>query len=546
MRGSKTATRTRRLTEVIPTPDNIYKAAIYCRLSEEDKFKANADDDSNSIANQKSMLTQYCLEKGWEIFGVYSDDDFTGSDRNRPAFNRLIRDAEAHRFDVVVCKTQSRFTREIELVEKYINYLFPLWGVRFVSIVDNADTAVKGNKKARQINGLINEWYLEDMSDNIKAVLTSRRREGLFIGAFAPYGYKKDPEQKGHLVVDEEAAAVVRKIFALYLSGLGRTAIARELNRLHIPTPADYKISNGENYKNGSTAKRSKQWRYFMVGNILTNEVYIGNLVQNKAHSVSYKSKKVKPTDRSDWIRVENTHAPIIDRETWYLAQSILEARPKPSFERRSVNVFARKVFCSECGRSARVSKGSSSANGRRYLRCSTRYYAPDECEGMSVSYDRLCGLVLAEFRKITAQMLDVERVAGELSLTDRSKEQTANLEREEARLEKLVSENAQYLKTLYIDKVKGVIDEGTYIELSRSFSEESKSNEELLALTRERLSRLRGQGARTEAPADIVRRHAEPRELTFEMVQVFIEKIVVHPKKPYSRRDEIDIYWNF
>ncbi len=527
-------------------PDNIYKAAIYCRLSEEDKFKSNANDDSNSIANQKSMLTQYCLEKGWEIFGIYSDDDFTGSDRNRPAFNRLIKDAEAHRFDVVVCKTQSRFTREIELVEKYINYLFPLWGVRFVSIVDNADTAVKGNKKARQINGLINEWYLEDMSDNIKAVLTSRRREGLFIGAFAPYGYKKDPEQKGHLVVDEEAAAVVRKIFALYLQGFGRTAIARELNRLHIPTPAGYKISNGENYKNGSTAKRSNQWRYFMVGNILTNEVYIGNLVQNKAHSVSYKSKKVKPTERSDWIIVENTHTPIIDRGTWQLAQSILEARPKPSFERRSVNIFARKVFCSECGRSARVSKGSSSANGRRYLRCSTRYYAPEECVGMSISYDRLCELVLAEFREITARLLDEKQVAERLLLTDKSQEQIAYLERENTRLEKLIEDGRGYLKTLYIDKVKGVIDEGTYIELSRSFSEEHKTNEELLAVTRERLSRLRELGNCAESPVDIVRRHAELWELTFELVQVFIEKIVVHPKKPYSRKDEIDIYWNF
>ncbi len=525
--------------------DNIYKAAIYCRLSEEDKFKANADDDSNSITNQKSMLTQYCLDKGWEIFGIYSDDDFTGSDRNRPAFNRLIKDAEAHRFDVVVCKTQSRFTREIELVEKYINYLFPLWGVRFVSIVDNADTAVKGNKKARQINGLINEWYLEDMSDNIKAVLTNRRREGLFIGAFAPYGYKKDPGQKGHLVVDEEAAAVVRKIFALYLRGFGRTAIARELNAQHIPTPLDYKVSHGENYKS-SSPDPSHLWRYYIVGSILTNEVYIGNLVQNKAHSVSYKSKKVRPTDRADWIRVENTHEPIIDITTWQMAQDILRSRPKPSFERTVPNIFSGKVYCSECGRAARVSKGSSSANGRRYLRCSTRYYAPEECAGMSISYERLCELVLGEFRALTERLLDAEWVAEHLKITDRSQERIADLEREVARLEKLIADGKGYLKTLYIDKVKGVIDEETYTELFRSFSEESRSNEELLAVTRERLFRLRGKGEEAETPAAIVRRHTELGGLTFELVQVFIEKIVVHPKKPYSRKDDIDIYWNF
>ena len=531
---------------MITTSDSTYKAAIYCRLSEEDKFKTNADDDSNSIANQKSMLAQYCADKDWEVYKVYSDDDFTGSDRNRPAFNQLLKDAEAHRFDVIVCKTQSRFTREIELVEKYINYLFPLWGVRFVSVVDNADTAVKGNKKARQINGLINEWYLEDMSENIKAVLTSRRREGLFIGAFAPYGYKKDEALKGHLVIDEEAAVVVRKIFSLYLSGMGRTAIARELNRLHIPTPADYKSARGERYKNGSSSKPSHLWRYFMVGNILTNEVYIGNLVQNKAHSVSYKSKKVKPTDKSEWIRAENTHEPIIERETWIAAQKILGSKPKPSFKQSNINIFARKVFCSECGKSARVSKVSSSANGRRYLRCSTRYYAPEECVGMSVSYDKLCALILEEFRALTARLLDKEELAERLVLTDRTRTQCESLEREEARLEKLLSENSQYLKTLYIDKAKGIIDERMYSELAQSFSEELRANEELLAVTKERLAKVRALSANSETAAEVVRRYTDCRKLTFELVQIFVDKIVVHPKRPYSRQDEIDVYWSF
>ncbi len=524
--------------------DKIYKAAIYCRLSEEDKFKANADDDSNSIVNQKAMLTSYCADKGWEIYDIYSDDDFTGSDRNRPAFNRLLKDAEERRFDVIVCKTQSRFTREIELVEKYINYLFPLWGVRFISIVDNADTAVKGNKKARQINGLINEWYLEDMSENIKAVLTSRRREGFHIGAFAPYGYKKDPDLKGHLLIDEDSASVVRKIFSLYLSGMGRTAIARELNRLHIPTPADYKHDCGENYKNGSSGNQHL-WRYFMIGHILTNEVYIGNLVQNKAHSVSYKSKKVKSTDKSEWIRVENTHTPIIDRETWAMAQKILASRPKPSFAVTDVIIFSRKVYCSECGKSARLSKGSTSANGRRYLRCSTRYYAPEECVGMSVNYATLCELVLKEFRKITEKLLDKEKLSGSITLFDNTDTRKQALQKETERLRKLISENSGYLKTLYVDKVKGVIDERTYCELARSFSEEQARNEQSLSRAQQSLSELL-RDTKAETPAQVVERYAVCGQLSFELVQVFVEKIVIHPKRPYSRQNEIDIYWNF
>ena len=148
----------------------------------------------------------------WKVYNLYIDD-YTGLDRRRPEFNRLLEDAKAHRFDIVRCKTQSRFTRELELVEKYIHGLFPIWGIRFVSIVDNADTANKGNKKSRQINGLVNEWYLEDMSENIRSVLTNRRQNGFHIGAFALYGY-----QKGHLIIDKEAAAVVRKV----LQGIGK------------------------------------------------------------------------------------------------------------------------------------------------------------------------------------------------------------------------------------------------------------------------------------------------------------------------------------
>ena len=152
------------------------------------------------------MLLAYAAEQGWEVYGIYSDDDYTGSDRNRPAFQRLLADAEAHRFDIILCKTQSRFTRELELVEKYIHGLFPVWGIRFIGLADNADTDNKGNKKSRQINGLGNEWYLEDMSENIRSVLTNRRQNGYHIGAFAAYGYKKDPEQKGRLLIDAEGS----------------------------------------------------------------------------------------------------------------------------------------------------------------------------------------------------------------------------------------------------------------------------------------------------------------------------------------------------
>ena len=173
------------------------RVAIYCRLSEEDRDKVNPEDDSRSIQNQKNMLIQYATLQNWEVYAIYSDDNFSGSDRKRPQFNNMIADAKAKKFDIILCKAQSRFTRELELVEKYINHLFPIWGIRFVSIVDNSDTAIEGNKKSRQINGMVNEWFLEDQSKSIKSVFEHKRKEGYFYGSFAPYDIRKIQIKRG-------------------------------------------------------------------------------------------------------------------------------------------------------------------------------------------------------------------------------------------------------------------------------------------------------------------------------------------------------------
>ena len=208
------------------------KAAIYCRLSKEDEDKIG---ESESIQNQKSMLLQYAIEKGFDIYQIYSDEDYSGIDRNRPAFNSMLQAASEHQFDVVLAKTQSRFTRDMELVEKYLHGKFMEWGVRFIAVVDHVDTNDTANKKSRQINGLINEWYLEDLSTNVRSVLDHKRKEGLFIGSFARYGYCKDPNAKGKLIIDPEAAEVVRRIFSMALNGIGAHKIARILNDENSP-----------------------------------------------------------------------------------------------------------------------------------------------------------------------------------------------------------------------------------------------------------------------------------------------------------------------
>ncbi len=377
------------------------RAAIYCRLSEEDRNKQLETDDSESIQNQKSMLLHFAGEQDWTVTGIYCDEDYAGADRNRPAFKRLLADAKEQKFDIILCKTQSRFTRELELVEKYIHGLFPLWGIRFVSVVDHADTANKGNKKARQINGLVNEWYLEDLSDNIKSVLTDKRKQGKHIGAFALYGYQKDPEEKGHLIIDQEAAAVVREVFSLFAQGYGKTAIARTLNERGIPNPTEYKRLHGMRYMQPKTGN-STLWKYAAIANMLQNEIYIGNMVQGRYGSISYKTKQNRPRPKSEWYRVENTHEPIISQELWNTVQALLKERTKP-FSSGPAGIFAGKARCAYCGYTLRSTK----TRGTYYLQCPTHHILKTACTGSFISADRLEQTVLAELAHLSDKYPD-------------------------------------------------------------------------------------------------------------------------------------------
>lgn len=308
------------------------KAAIYCRLSVEDEDKDSTKSASESILNQQMLLTDYMEAHHYDLYAIYVDEDYSGLDRERPAFKQMIEDAKCGRFQVILCKTQSRFTRDMELVERYLHHLFPLWGIRFIGVVDGVDTDERRNKKARQINGLINEWYCEDLSDNIRAVLHKKMENGQFIGSFACYGYQKDPQNRHHLIVDDDAAAIVRRIYSLYLNGCGVSAIARHLTECHIPTPTAYKRSKGLPFCAPYTDKPQEKkniWSLNTIKRILKNPTYTGCLVQGKEQKISYKSKKMVHMPKERWIIIPDTHDPIISKEDFAAVQEKMKKRRK-------------------------------------------------------------------------------------------------------------------------------------------------------------------------------------------------------------------------
>ncbi len=516
------------------------KVAIYCRLSEKDDDKKLNANDSESIQNQKAMLQDYVKQKGWEIYDIYVDDGYTGSDRNRPEFNRLIKNAKEHKFNTIICKTQSRFTREIEIVETYINELFILWGIRFIGVADNVDTEDDKNRKCRQLIGLTNEWYLEDMSNNIRSVLANKRKQGLHIGSFALYGYQKDPERKGHLIIDEEAAMIVRKVFSLFAQGYGKTAIAKILNAEGIPNPSEYKRLKGLRYKKPES-KLKTLWNYYAISKMLINEIYIGNMVQGKYGSVSYKSKKNKPRPKDKWYRVENTHEPIIDKELWDNVQIMIKEKAKP-FSTGNIGLFANKTRCMNCGYTMRSSKN----RGKHYLKCSKKHISKDACEGAFIAVDKLEKAVIDELNHLYKQYIDKDSLEKNIKLDSDLEEREQKIQADMNKYKQKISEYNDAITSAYLDKTKGNLSENDYDIISRKLSEEREKSQKLINEYNDKLEKIREKIKTGNNRRKIIEQYTNLEHLNREIVEKLIDYISIGKREKGTTKIPIEIHWNF
>ena len=520
------------------------KAAIYCRLSKEDETKTG---ESESIQNQKSMLIQYAIEKELDIYQIYSDEDYSGIDRNRPAFNSMIQAASEHKFDVVLAKTQSRFTRDMELVEKYLHGKFVEWGIRFIAVVDHVDTNDTANKKSRQINGLINEWYLEDLSTNVRSVLDHKRKEGQYIAAFALYGYRKDPAVKGRLQIDPEAAEVVKRIYAMALCGVGAHKIAQILNEEGVPSPTAYKQQNGDGYHLTRKTSHEPLWSSGTIYQMLHNQTYAGDLVQGRHKKVSYKSKRTVWLPKSQWIVVENTHEAIIDKESYAMVQRMMQRRTR-SGAGGMIHPLARKAVCSCCGCIMEQTGRPPKADGTRvrYVRCRTHQRAPKRCgNGTCTNLNDLQELVLRRIREYAEDYFDPEKV--ELPQRHDPVRQREQARRDELkRLKSEVDRRRRAMQELYLDKVSGLIDTVQFSEMNQTFLEEVKKAETRINLLETELEQQQEETSVVQTQMQRVCELAQVSQLTRELVILLVHRVVVSPKDPLTGEQKITIEWNF
>lgn len=446
----------------------VWRTALYARLSREDGDKP----ESYSIANQKKLLEGYLAQRPDMVaVDFYADDGYTGTNFDRPEFKRLIADIESGRINCVVVKDLSRFGRDYIDVGRYLERWFPEHGVRFAAIGDNIDSEKGPYDMLLPVKNIINEQYARDISQKVRSSFQAKQRKGEFVGAFASYGYQKDPNDHNRLIVDPSAAAVVQRVFTLFEQGNGKIKIAKLLNAEGVPCPSEYKKLNGEKYHNGQKLDGTTYWTYATVHRILKNQMYVGNMEQGKAprQTMHGKAKLLAP---EQWTVVENTHEAIIDAEQWARVQSLLQRDTRTLNFNENVSPFAGFLRCGDCGRA--MSK-TNDRGGVYYCCGSYKRYGPTVCTRHGISYRELEQVVLEDLNKIISAAEDLKELAEEAQPEAQPHDRKAERERLQVNLERIY----RLKKSAYEDYKDGLITKEDFLR----YKEDYQRQENLLSV---------------------------------------------------------------
>ncbi|MCI5903603.1 MAG: recombinase family protein [Oscillospiraceae bacterium] len=518
--------------------------AIYVRLSDEDKDKKYKGDESCSIQNQKALLSAYCKERNWDIYDIYVDDGYSGVSKNRPAFNRMINDCKNGFINIVLCKDQSRFSRDIVVVEQYINDLFLDWGVRFIGVTDNADTESEFYDTTRLLQGAFNELYVKDISRKVSRVLKYKREQGQFTGSFAPYGYSIDPLNKNHLVIDENVACNVKLIFDLYLQGYSYTNIVQVLNDMQIPNPTQYKEMCNSNFHNANVQSSANKglWTNTTIYQMIRNETYTGTLVQGKTHNISYKNKKRKKVPEKNWIRVYNTHEPIISYEIWDKVQERLHSKQRALKTTQVLSPLSGMVKCAVCGSAMKREVYHNKSKTRTYygLICGTNKIGSKNC----INKGRISGLqlesyIVEQINRHIQNYCDIDSI----TLIDRQTEQLKRCSAELVDLNRQQEQAERKITMLYEDKLNGVIDTEQYKMYEQKFRENLSTIKKNISRKQEQIKNIESSKTDEVYKRNIITKYSHIEKLTRDIADNFIDTVTIGNIQETGERD-ITINW--
>ena len=509
------------------TQEQVWNTCGYVRLSHEDGDK----EESNSVTGQKDLIRDY-LSRNPELreCGMKVDDGYTGSNFDRPAFQEMMAEVKAGKVNCIVVKDLSRFGRDHLGVGEYIERIFPFLGVRFIAINDNYDSLhsnVESDELIIPFKNLINEAYCRDTSIKIRSQLEIKRQRGDFIGSFAVFGYRKDPEDRHRLLVDDYAADVVRDIFKWKLEGISAGDIADRLTAAGIPTPMDHKRSQGMRYSTSFRVKEESVWDAGMVLRILKNPVYIGVLEQGRVTTPSYRVKRLVNKPREEWAVVENCHEAIIDRYDFESVQKVLSLDTRTSVSGKAVEMFSGMVYCGECG-SAMVRKTVPSGKKKYVYYVCAAHKEHKTCSAHSLRDTALDEIVLAALKKYIQDVIDLSDL---LELTDTAQLQQAVVRKLQARLNKKreeISRNQALLSTLYESLADGVIDRDEYQDLKKTYSRRRAEAEAQAEAIQEEMSREMNNFSEGRGWMEQFRKHQNINALERSIIVTLIERVLI------------------
>ena len=431
-----------------------YHAALYIRLSKEDE----SEGPSQSVQNQESLLRAFVQQHRLSVYDTYIDDGWSGTSFDRPAFQRMIADIEAKKVNMVITKDLSRLGRDYILTGHYMERYFPEHRVRYISLLDGIDTGVDSTANdITPFRAIMNDMYAKDISKKIKSVKRDKQRKGQFIGGKPVYGYKMHPTEKNKIVIDEEAAPVVRRIFALALSGMSCRKIAATLNEEGILTPATYC-----GWKVGNPGPYTGLWSSERISEMLKNETYIGNMVQGRMVKISYKSKKCLRQSPENWVVVEGTHEPIIDPETFQKVQMLVNSR-KHTRSRNYDFLLKGLIFCHECGYPLAVlNRKNAAGEDRLFFVCRTyqRFTKAGVCTCHSIKEETVNDAVLAKVREVCQAYLDPDRLCPIAEEAVENASKAAKCEAEMQALQSKITALTTNLDQMYRDRLNGLLSE--------------------------------------------------------------------------------------
>ena len=527
-----------------------FLAAMYLRLSRDDSDvgdatdgKGNVKSESNSIGNQRELIRAYIHEQqDIELYDIYVDDGFSGSNFDRPEFKRMMSDVEAGRVNCVIVKDLSRFGRDYIETGRYIQKVFPALGVRFIALTDHYDSihADAGESGiVLPVKNFINDSYCRDISTKVKSQLEVKRKNGECIAPFALYGYRKAEYNKNQLVIDEYAADIVRKIFEWKMDGMAVSAIAEKLNGLGVLSPKEYKKSIGSNYKGGFSGAVKSMWSSSTVKRILTNEVYLGHLIQGKTEKINYKLKKSVEKPKEDWVKVENTHEAIISQDNFQIVQNLLkvDSRVSPVSEKNSL--FAGVIFCGDCGEQMIRRVNRYKDTQKVYYICSTKNRG-EGCTRHSIEEEKLKRIMLESIRRYANYFLEEKRVFEKSLELETNFEAIVRYDTEIARLKQEQDKYYSLCSGLYEDLKSGIISKEEFERLHGEFKRTATEFEDAQKKQETMIKELFKNGVISAGRLKTMQDCAELKEIDRHTLCSMVKEILVYEEQ----RIEIVFYY--